>query len=119
MLASLTPEKPVGTIEQRVIFPDGSVRWQRWVDRAIYDDAGKLIEYQSVGRDVTDVITADQARLQTELMQNTIFEYTGTAGVIVDEDLTISHVNSRFEMLSGYPAADLVGKMKITAFVTP
>ncbi len=119
MLASLTPEKPVGTIEQRVIFPDGSVRWQRWVDRAIYDDAGKLIEYQSVGRDVTDVIIADQARLQIELSRNTIFEYTGTAGAIIDEDLTISHVNSRFELLSGYPSADLVGKMKITAFVAP
>ena len=117
MLASLTPSQPVGMIEQRVIFPDGSVRWQRWVDRAIYDDAGKLIEYQSVGRDVTDVITADQARQQTELMHNTIFEYTGTAGAIIDEDLTISHVNSRFELLSGYQAADLVGKMKITAFV--
>lgn len=119
MLESLTPDKPVGTIEQRVIFPDGSVRWQRWVDRAIYDDTGNIVEYQSVGRDITDAVTAEQARLQTEVMQNTIFEYTGTAGVIVDEDLTISHVNSRFELLSGYPGADLVNKMKITAFVAP
>ena len=56
MLAALTPEHPTGFTRQRVIFPDGSVRWQRWVDRAIYDDAGNLVEYQSVGRDVTDII---------------------------------------------------------------
>ena len=78
-----------------MIFPDGSVRWQRWVDRAIYDDTGNIVEYQSVGRDITDAVTAEQARLQTESCRIR-FEYTGTAGVIVDEDLIISDVNSRF-----------------------
>jgi signal transduction histidine kinase len=34
--------------------PDGSIRWQRWSDRAIFDKNGKIIEYQSVGRDITE-----------------------------------------------------------------
>jgi PAS domain S-box-containing protein len=55
----LTPEQPVASGNQRTIFPDGSLRWQNWVDRAIFDANGTLIEYQSVGRDITDVMTAE------------------------------------------------------------
>jgi PAS domain S-box-containing protein len=61
---TLTPEHPVDFIEQRIIMPDGGVRWQRWSDRAIFDDAGSLIEYQSVGRDTTMQKQADEALLQ-------------------------------------------------------
>ena len=27
--------------------------WEEWTDRALFDEAGRLIEYQSVGRDIT------------------------------------------------------------------
>ena len=52
-IRALTREKPVGTVEHRIIMPDGKIRWQQWSDRAIFDPDGKIIEYQSVGRDVT------------------------------------------------------------------
>ncbi|HVP93911.1 MAG TPA: PAS domain-containing protein [Methanoregulaceae archaeon] len=51
--ASLTPEHQVASFDHRIIMPDGEIRWQRWSDRAIYDKDGKIIEYQSVGRDIT------------------------------------------------------------------
>ena len=38
--SSLTPENPVGSIEHRIRMPDGSIRWQRWSDRAIFDPSG-------------------------------------------------------------------------------
>jgi PAS domain S-box-containing protein/putative nucleotidyltransferase with HDIG domain len=37
----------------RVIKPDGNIAWQEWTDQAIRDEWGKLIEIQSVGRDIT------------------------------------------------------------------
>jgi PAS domain S-box-containing protein len=51
---SLTRDNPMATIDHRIIMPDGEVRWQRWSDRAIFDDEGTLVEYQSVGRDITE-----------------------------------------------------------------
>lgn len=53
-LSSLTVSHPVGTIEHAIIMPDGELRWQQWSDRANFDEAGRVIEYQSVGRDVTE-----------------------------------------------------------------
>jgi PAS domain S-box-containing protein len=57
---SLTPDHPVSNIEHRIIMPDGSLRWQRWSDRAIFDPSGKLTEYQSVGRDITEYYLSEE-----------------------------------------------------------
>ena len=67
--ASLTPEKPVGTIDQRIIMPDGTIRWQRWSDRALFDKNGNVVEYQSVGRDITENKQVE------EQLQKTVKEY--------------------------------------------
>ncbi|WP_321508591.1 PAS domain S-box protein [uncultured Methanoregula sp.] len=56
---SLTPDHPVDTIVHRIILPDGRVRWQRWSDRAIFDLSGRVTEYQSVGRDITEIKDAE------------------------------------------------------------
>ncbi|HWQ63618.1 MAG TPA: PocR ligand-binding domain-containing protein, partial [Methanospirillum sp.] len=50
----ISPTNPIVTIDNRIIMPDGSIRWQHWSDRAIYNDSGKVIEFQSVGMDITD-----------------------------------------------------------------
>jgi PAS domain S-box-containing protein len=53
-LAQLTPTNPLITYEHQVIAPDANIRWQHWTDRAIFDRDGRLLEIQSVGRDVTE-----------------------------------------------------------------
>jgi PAS domain S-box-containing protein len=50
----LTPEDRVVTYEHRVIMPNKDIRWMNWTDQAIYDDRNQLIEYQSVGWDITE-----------------------------------------------------------------
>jgi len=50
----------VETETHRVVKPDGSVAWQEWTDRAIRDEWGKLIEIQSVGRDITERKRAEE-----------------------------------------------------------
>src|SRR5208283_5068221 len=57
----LTPGHPVDTIEHRIITPDGSIRWQWWSDRAIFDNDGHIREYQSVGRDITEQKTLENS----------------------------------------------------------
>ena len=61
-ISHLSPEHPVSTDEHRAILPNGAIVWQQWTDRAIYDDDGQLVEYQSVGRDVTERVLAERQR---------------------------------------------------------
>ena len=115
--ASLTPQNPVTTIEHRIIMPSGEVRWQRWNDRAIFDKDGHIVEYQSVGRDITEIKNAEKVLLEREAYYRAIFENTGTASVIVEDDTTISLANEEFANLCGYSREELEGKRHWTEFV--
>jgi PAS domain S-box-containing protein len=53
-LAAMGPDRPVATLEHRVLMPDGALRWFQRTDRAIFDESQRLFEFQSVGRDITD-----------------------------------------------------------------
>jgi len=50
-------------------------------------------------------------------MYRTIFEATGTAMLIVEEDTTISYVNENALRLAGYSRDEFVGKKRWTEFV--
>lgn len=58
-------------IEYRVISADGTTRWLQWNDRAFFDENGAIVEFQSVGRDMTEGWEAEEAlsRLTAELEQ--------------------------------------------------
>ena len=59
-----------------------------------------------------------QARLRnSEALYRTIFETTACATMIVEEDFTISLVNTEFEKLSGSTKAQIEGKARWTEFV--
>ena len=44
----------------QVIRPDGNIAWQEWTDKAIRDEWGKLVEIQSIGRDITERKQAEE-----------------------------------------------------------
>lgn len=53
LINSINLENPVVTVENRVI-ARGKVRWTQWIDRGIFDNSGRLVELQVVGRDISD-----------------------------------------------------------------
>lgn len=53
-LAALSDSAPVTTYEQRVRLAGGETRWQEWVSRAIFDVRGEFLEFQAIGRDITE-----------------------------------------------------------------
>ena len=55
--------------------------------------------------------------LVSEQKYRSLFESTGTAMVIIENDTTISLANAEFEKLSGYSRGEIEGKMKWTEFV--
>jgi len=63
--------QPVVVMEFPLTQEDGTQRWERWVDRALFDDDGTIREFQSVGEDITARKRAEQetARLLEENRQ--------------------------------------------------
>ncbi len=62
---------------------------------------------------------AKRALFNSEKKYRTIFENTGTATILINEDTTISMINSEFERLSGYSKQETEGKQIWTDFVFP
>lgn len=53
-LSTLRRDNPVSTHEHRVTAPGGEIRWQQWTNRALLDEQGRVVEFQAVGRDITE-----------------------------------------------------------------
>ncbi len=68
-LRALTPAEPVAVIENRVNTAREGVRWMQFVNRGFFDASGRLVEVQSVGRDITErkMAEADLARSREAL----------------------------------------------------
>jgi PAS domain S-box-containing protein len=76
-LAGLTQQNPVATIEYKAVMAEGEIRWQRWKDRALFDDRGALTGYQSCGTDITELISLrEQIARSSEKLDETVQQKT-------------------------------------------
>jgi PAS domain S-box-containing protein len=66
MVESLIQRPRIETYEHEVMLPEGGIGWQQWVDHAIRDGEGKIVEFQAVGRDITERKRAEQSLRESE-----------------------------------------------------
>lgn len=108
-LASLSTTNPVNTYECRSVLPDGSIVWEQWTDHAIFDHAGQIVEYQSVGRDVTErVRTEEQLRVGEERLRM-ILSNLPVALTVLDRDGIITLSEGKGLDGFGFQPRELVG----------
>ncbi len=91
-------------------------RWLRYWSQPIRSGlytSGRIEHYY----DITEYKQMEESIKRSEEMYRTLFETTGTAMAIIEEDTTISLVNSEFERLSGYLREEIEGKKSWTEFV--
>ena len=53
--------------EHEVLDPRGGVGWQQWINHAIMDSHGAVIEFQAVGRDITELKLAGEELRKAQL----------------------------------------------------
>lgn len=68
-IAQLSPENPSLTNEHIVDLPNGNRGWHQWTDRAIYDENSVLVEYQSVGREITMLKEVEERQRELLIIQ--------------------------------------------------
>lgn len=81
---SLTMDSPLKIHEHPALRPDGTTGWQRWIDRALFDDSGRLQYYQAIGSDITTQKQAMNRLRENEKTLNTVLKAIKVSMIVVD-----------------------------------
>ncbi len=115
--ATLAPQQPAVTYEHQVVAPDGSLRWQRWTDRALFDGHGRPVEYQSIGQDITDSRQAEEALRESERRLRELLENVNLVAVGLDAHGSITFCNDFLLRLTGWQREEVLGQSWFETFV--
>jgi len=107
-IASLTRKNPVALIRHRIIMPSGEVKWQRWSDRAIFDKSGTVVEYQSVGRDITNVVQAEEALRESEDRFRTMIDWTYNWEYWIAPNRGVVYCSPSIHRITGYSVEEFI-----------
>ena len=94
----------------RVLKPDGSIGWQEWIDQAIYDETGQIVEFQSVGRDVTERKRTEDALASSEAELRALFASMNDVVLVIDRDGVYRKIAPTNPGLLYKPPEELLGK---------
>lgn len=105
-LATLTRQTPMTVYEHSIVDSGGRVTWQEWTHRALFDENGRVIEYQSIGRDITDQKRArnERRQLERQIQQAQKIEAIGTlaGGIARDFSNILAAVTGHAELALVY-----------------
>lgn len=69
-LAPISSEMPSLTFIRQVKLSDSRVIWQEWTETAVFDNQNRIIEFQAIGRDITESKQAEQERIARKVAED-------------------------------------------------
>ncbi|MCE5251915.1 PAS domain S-box protein [bacterium] len=106
---ALNRDNPVASYEHMVITPAGE-RFQYWTDHALFDELGTVIEYQSIGEDITERNQAEEALRNSKRRLADIINFLPEAAFVIDREGKVIAWNRAIEELTGCKTKDILGK---------
>jgi two-component system, cell cycle sensor histidine kinase and response regulator CckA len=109
-------ERPKQAKQQfRIITKDDNSHWVELTVTPFLKENGAPEYFQGVIFDIDERKKAQLALQESENIYRTIFENTGSAMIIVEEDMIISMANAEFAKLIGYTKEEIMGNINWTS----
>lgn len=117
LLAQIRAEGIVNGFETIMRKKDGTEAVASVNARFLFDADGVWDGVVGSIRDITERKQVEEEIRRNEAMYRTIFEYTGTASMLIRQDTIITLVNEEFVRLSGYSREELENHLSWTSLV--
>jgi PAS domain S-box-containing protein len=115
---ALTGEKELD-VGYRIVRTDGQVRHIRTTAATHRDGSGRPVRMVGLNWDMTEQRTAELLLQSSEALQRVILDAAGSAIVATDATGLITRFNPAAEALTGYSAAEVVGRENVSILYEP
>ncbi len=109
-LSLLSPDHPVTSYEKKIVDTKGEVHWHQWSNRAIFDNSGKTIEFQTIGRDITKRRRSEEALRESMRRYRAVVEDQIELVCRYLPDCSLTFVNQAYCRAYGKKREELVGQ---------
>ncbi len=113
----LKPTQSTFKRELEIAVPPAQFRWVNWTFQGIFDAERKLLEIQSVARDVTDRKRAEIALKKSEARYSNLIKAIPDGVVAYDPQGNATYANDGFVQLYGWSQEEVLGRS--IGFVPP
>jgi len=107
-LLSLTQRAPACSFSHELTLPSGEMRRLSWAVRAIYDESGRIGEYQAMGRDMSAYWQMERKLSHSEAKYRDIFEHCAEGIFQFQSNGAMAACNPALARILGYTSADEV-----------
>ncbi|XHX78233.1 MAG: sensor histidine kinase [Stenomitos frigidus ULC029] len=83
LVRSMNRDNPTVRIENRVVI-DQHICWTQWNNRMLFDEEGRFVEFQAVGRDITDLKDIENALQESQRFAQKIADTSPAAIYVFD-----------------------------------
>lgn len=97
---------------------DGTLFWGHVLVFPVRDTQGIVRALSGAVLDINASKQAEMALRNREDRYRSAFEKSGASSIIIEDDMTISMANPKYEQLTGYTREEIEGRMKWTAFIS-
>jgi PAS domain S-box-containing protein len=107
------------SLELKWVTKHGARKLVSWTNTVMDDETGAGGFVICTGIDITERRQAEEALKASEEQYRMVFESTGTAMCIINQEATVTFMNQEFERMSGYGAEEVEGTRPFTDFLVP
>jgi PAS domain S-box-containing protein len=118
-LSALTVESPAQSHEQVVITANGSIRYHRWISRAIFAEPGDVSQYQVVGEDISERRRAEERLRESEALHRITLSNISDAVFITDDSGYFTYICPNVSVIFGYSHEEVVAFGNIEKIIDP
>ncbi|MCC3751080.1 MAG: PAS domain S-box protein [Halorhodospira halophila] len=104
LLRRLTPDNPTVTYSHACLTLLGEEHWLQWTDRGLFDDSGRLVEIEAVGRDLTRLRETQQELRSNQRHHRLLLDHVPVQIWYLLDPTTYGAVNEAHARFLGYDA---------------